>query len=652
VDRLPAASAAHRAWVYRFVRPGRLRPPARVDYVNGAGACPADGMSNVLGEIHPYDPMQVAHRYCGASFSYTHDGAVQQETLLNMLGAPLQALTYTAPDLAQLTQQGFEAPSAGTGVRYVQFTRDAHGRDVRVQFLYARGVPRMSRAGEYGYVAAYDDHDRLLSRSVLDDRGVEVGEVTRYAYNEHGVCLETRTEDGHGAPRAVDGYVSVIQEPDAWGNALVTAWVDGAGHPALTASGYASRSDRYDAQGNNTDTCYFDERGQPAEGDRGAECEHDTFDQHGRVVRSDLTGADGHRRQNAEGEAVVEFDYDARGNVIENRLYDGAGHLTEGKFGAGQHNVFDERGYLLRQDFFGADHQPEMTALGSTILTTVDERGNISEFRFFDTQGRPLVRPDKGYAVQRVLRDERGNVITRLFLGTDDKPVANIEGYASREMRYDDAGNEVERRMYDISHELTRDRDGVAVYRDRYDRLGRKIEERYFDEHEQPAPVQDGSYGYRADYDARGRMTTKVFLDAHGQVARLPALGYAGVRYRYGAQNRVAQEDFLDVDGQPVQHGAVAGMQHRYNDYGSEIERRWLDAQGHAVALPTTGCAAELFEFDRYQDPVVRRCVSADGAPLNRRDGGWAVKRVTRDHGVEVKIEYFDAAGNPVTPRK
>lgn len=645
VDRISAAVASHRSENYRFTRRGRLNPPLRVDFVNGGGGCAGNGLQNVLDETMDWDLLQPTSRYCTAAFAYSTDGAIHQETLLNALGAPRDALTYTAPDLAQFTRQGFDAPSERSGVRYVQFVRDDAGLDREVRFLHSRGLPRANQRGDYGYLLAFDAAGRRIRDEVIDAEGKPTGEVLRVHYAPDGFRSEASNVDASGAPAlGRENWATERYERDEFGNPLKVSYFGLKGEPASNAMGFAVRAGRFDERGNETWTCRFDPEGRQLGSTDGA-CKTFQYDDSGRIVRSEAIGVDGKPQAINGSASTIAVAYDARGRVTEIRWFDGEGLPAQSVYGTAiERLTHDERGNVLGSAFLTPDGKPALTPYGSFIRSKFDDRDNITEFLFLDESEKPYLRPDHGFACVRITRDERGNAIRADSFGSDLKPVVRKEGYATAEFILDDLGNRVEARRLDVQGRMMKAKDGAAIVRWRFDRLARPIEETYFDERQLPTRHKDGYFGFRQDYDSRNRETRRVYLDARGAPMVVPQLGHAGVRYDYDFDGHVLQEHFLGLDAATD----VARLERRRDHQCEETALYYFDGRGSSAPHPVTGCAVLAYEMDRYTRHIAERCVDAHGRPTNRKDEGWALKKTLYEQGRIAKEDYFDAAGRPV----
>ena len=653
-DRLSAETASHRIASYRFTRRGRLNPPERVDYVTGNGRCAANGMADVLGnELQP-DVVMRTDRYCSASFSYARDGAIQRESLLNELGKVKLTLAYTVPDLAQFTQEGFAQSGESTGINYVQFSRDEAGRDREIRFLFARDVPRATVRHEYGFRYEYDAEGREIAREILDDQGHGTGELRRVAYSATGDPLETRYEDASGHLRvSEDGYAVHRFALDRWGNTIRESFLSTDRKPVLSSAYYASRTMTYDDRGNDTEVCYFDENDQPiASPDTSAECERSRHDAAGNMIWLGMYGHDGKPSAANNGYVATTFEYHD-GMVTETRNIDEHANLVEDALGiAMERYTRDRRGNIVDEYLYGADGKPGHTNWGAKIHHAVDASDRYTEFAFFDADGQPMIRPDAGYAALRFKRDERGNIVEAAYFGTDLKPIrSKRDGGASLTRTYDDQGNQIEERHFDVDRSTMKDKDGVAIYRRKFDALGHKTEETYFDEQERPTRHKEGYFGLRLDYDHRGRVSRKIYLDAAHAPAIVAALGGAGVQYEYDPLGRIARETYLGVDGAPLTGANVDYVTYARNQYGEELERRYYGAGDVLTASPASGCAIQTRKFDSSLRLALEQCLDARAQLHDRKDGGWAQKQTTWDHGQIDAERYLDAAGRPVEPK-
>ena len=651
VDRISVAKAAQRAESYRFTRRGRLNPPQRVDYVNAAGLCGGDGLESALGRKLAFDLEQPAQRYCAALFAYTSDGEVRAETLVNRRSVALESLAYTTPDLAQLTQDGFAAAGSRGGIYYVQFVRDAEGRDVERRFLHSRGVPRPNDERAYGYRFDYDDAGRVVRQSALDADGQEAGEVTRYEYDANAALVLRRHEDGAEQPRwHKDGYVAVVYLRDAAGNITAQRFVGADGAPVPIGEGYAQLQFTPGPAGLPAEQSYLDVAGKLVP-EAPVSIKRFAYDARGNLVAENLL--DAQRRPSVANEGIASFriEYDAFDDPVLVRFYDAAGQPAAHQVGNhANRKRFDEHGNLVEQAFLGLDLQPIDTNYGAVIRSDFDTRDTRTSFRFFGADGKPFVRPDRGFAVALFKFDERGNRTEMELFGKDGERVKNHVSVSHWAATYDDRGNQTEIRYFDERAQPTRMKFATSVTRNSYDRFGNAIASRYFAPNGAPDADADGGFGYDVQYDRRGRVVRTTALGADERPVRLRG-GYCIVETSYNTQGRIEEVRLRDTRGGPLPAGRGTRRLYSYDGYAREIEQRSLDVTGALAPEPDTGCALLQTEYDAAGRVTAERCLDVSQQPAVRKDEGWATRLVRYEHGRIVEERKLGATGRPVKPK-
>ena len=663
LDRVSAETAARRSASLRFTRNGRLRPPRRVDYVNGSGYCLLEGMNGPLGHPRIKSFGFLHESYCSVEFDYREGGHVAAETWLNNSAQVLDRLSYTEEGLAQFTRQGFVSAEGGSGVLYVQSARDAAGLDRRVQFLHSLGNPRQNEKHEFGWLLEYDAAGHVIRRSVLDDRGEEIGAVTLYRYDPQGRLLEERQTDGKGRPQLnKHGYSSRLLDYNDAGNVVRERFFLPDGAPALASTsrvrswyhldflpaGFAALAYTWDDRGNNIEWRQLDEHGRLVNNQHGFAAEAMAYDERGNLVRVVPLGTDLKPVPAVSDNTVTLVrKYGSENELIEERLLDRGDKPATWSDGASIRRLsYDRQQRPLKVCFFDGEGRPVLAQIGACYRYTLDARNLTVAMDYLDIDNRPYARPDSGAARTVIHRDDRGNRTGVSNFDATLKPVVNRRtGVASSEAIIDEHGNTVESRRYDTAHRLMRDKRGMAVSRAKFDRSGNRIEETYFDELQRPTRIKEGYYGYRAKFDNRGRMTRRDFLDARGGPLRLaPSNAYA-VRYEYNHLGSVTLEDHLGIGDE-----SIGRLEHRHDALGLEVEKTWSIA-GAVAKHPATGCAIERFENDGYGRRVLERCLDIAERPVNRRDGGWAVKKIVPTISGVDEESYYDASGARVQPR-
>ena len=649
VDPLDATAVQHRAASYRFVRHGRLNPPERVDYYKGCGTFEKHGMRDILQREDLTEDF-VSHQTCAAVFRYHGDGSVASETLVNGRGTPRITLTYTEPDLAQLTEGGYAAETTGSGIAYVHFTRDERGRDAKIEYLRAKGQPRANPLHAYGYLYAYDEAGHAVRESALDDHGAETGEVTLHEYGALGVETRMSCVDSAGAPSLCrQGYARVDREADAVGNVTREAFFDVDGSPTTDLDGVYALRRRYDERGNLIEKAALDSQGRPMAWANGIALQRNEFDARGYRTRTAFFGLDGNPVEDRDGAASYTLLNDEHGDNLENRLFDARGEPVRNGNSIDR-KKFDAQGNQLEECFFSADGKPVMLVYGACIRHEYDERGNMLTFEFFDAEGRRYTRPGLGCALRRNRFDARSNFVEAACLDEQLKPIRGYTGWAYLGLGYDEAGNQVEWRNFGVDHEPVNNRWGYSVRRAKFDRTGNEIEVRWFDAAGKPAlNTLEQNWGWSAEYDSRGRRIRKTTLDASGRAAMTPA-GWARSDFELDPSGGVVRERYFDATGAPISGARPAELRYTYDSHHREVSRQYFDSAGRPAA-GADHYSSLLTEFDAAGHLVAERCEDAAGKPVARRTGGWAMHRI--DYAAGRRVEHwFDAAGREIPAPK
>jgi YD repeat-containing protein len=652
VDRISAQTAERRFASYRFTRHGRLHPPERVDYFHGCGSLERHGMTDIADNPRDaWDAFDIAARaMCSAEFQYHGDGSIASESMVNRHGRAVVTLTYTTPALAQFTLGGFASASSAGGMRYVQFERDPQGRERALRFFYDQDTPRTNDRDHFGYRLDYDEAGHVVRKSVLDDRGFETGEVTRNSYDAAGNLVEAAYFDGDGKPRTdASGFARVRYRFDGDANEIEESYFDEIGRPTPDQNGVYRYAKVWDGRGNYTQERYLDAAGKPVLSRYGVAGEHDHYDARNFLVRREFIDAEGRITRDSEGVAIYELDYNDRGAVTEERRLDPEGHLATSNLNfAIARYEYDADGRLVLAKFFDPQGLPANTKYGAAIGNDYNRRGDIMSFKFFDADGKPFVREDRGYAQVLIQRDESGVAVSSTFLDASLQPRRGPRQHAFTQRKHDDFGQVTEVRFLDADRKPMRAREGYAISRLRYDHDGNQAEIRYYDTDESPQAIPVEGFGWQAQYDHQRRVTVKTYLDRDGNPS-VGDRGYAAVRYTYGSGGRVLAETYLDPAGNSITGDRLAAASFSYDNRGRQIEQRYLDGDGAPIAGPL-GFASFKTEYDDVGRLVAELHLDTKGQPVDDRVAGWATRALS--YGSEgLKSRYLSAAGAEVTPK-
>lgn len=380
-----------------------------------------------------------------------------------------------------------------------------------------------------------------------------------------------------------------------------------------------------------------------------------------------------------KGNGISRVRFDRSPDGLDRRVHfeDAYGHPQPDAGGAyGMAYTYDAGLRVIRQRYLGSGGD-EITLPGDVAAVRLgyDGRGRTVEIVNEDAQGRPVVAPKQGIAVQRIEYDEHGNVLSRSFFDEKLRPIAGVGGWAGIRYRYDDRGNAIETRYVDASGKLFRPKNGFAIARFRFDARGWGIEQAYFDEHEQPVSI-GGAYRIAFGYDAVGKPTAKTNLDAEGRPTR-GKNGAVRETYRYDSRGRQDFIGFVDEFGKPViTPDGYSALENELDDYGNRTRMVLLGADGRRLAKPggsteqrmtydERGNQTSIAYYDAAGQPtlvggVFRKTSSYDDAGRLtresfagvdgqlRRDGSAVIARSCDTAGNEVETSYLDGLGHPL----
>ena len=353
------------------------------------------------------------------------------------------------------------------------------GKLVRFETVTGSGAIREDyESSEY----AYDGHS-IMSWRMLNRDGVVKGNVTVSEGGDWVRWLDAqdrqRQKDGtkvSGLKRSLDArgrvlgyvYVDSLGNPTSdWGDVFekrVTLDKSGAvveesffgqqGEAVLGQAGAHRVQHVVDAHGLELERRYFDAEGEPMAVNR-AGIVRSKYDDVGNPIETAYFTLDGQPVVELEvGAAVVRKTRDARGNEVELSSFDEQGQPVTAARAIARRLRYDENDALLELTYLGADGKSTRPPTLDYAIKrhTRDERGNVTEERYFDENGAPIMLAD-GYHGVRIAYDVRDNPIAYSYVDASGAPVMLAQGYQVRRLSYD--GDRVIRTDYfDLSGKI------------------------------------------------------------------------------------------------------------------------------------------------------------------------------------------------------
>ena len=246
------------------------------------------------------------------------------------------------------------------------------------------------------------------------------GNVEKTEYVLEGVLqrfvLKTKTEnavlteyfDGEGKPKKQSGdYYVLLQEKDAEGHDLKTAYLGMEKEPVNTTWGYAVIVRAYDEEGHKVSERYFDQDGEPVISSSGYHAVVNHYE-NGRNVM--VTYLD-EREQPVlakSGYAILRRTYYEEepnaGKTAYERYFDEKDEPVAISLGqCGVHNEYNEKGKLIAVTYLDADGKATKSSLGyATVKRTYYENGSLDTETYYDEKGKPTALSLGQYGTKRV----------------------------------------------------------------------------------------------------------------------------------------------------------------------------------------------------------------------------------------------------------
>jgi hypothetical protein len=307
------------------------------------------------------------------------------------LGADHQRVAhFVGPD-------GLPSSQMKTAAEYVRIEYLANGLEKQISYYDRSGKPQLGRDGAYAIRMEYDSRGMLNRWMALDD---------------------------HRLPMiAADGFAESRFKYDERGNGVEWACFNTSGKPCLNNDGYAKTTAQYDERGNQVEWACFGLGDEPTiDQSVGNHMVKYTYDESGNCTASELLGVDGKPCLIKNGYAKETVKYDERGNQVEWACF-GLSDEPRINQSFGNHMfkyTYDERGYLVVQEYRGIDGKPCLVRNGYAKVTAkYDERGHEIEEAWFDESGNPIA--SNGVARWDANFDEKGNATAVWYFDREGK---------------------------------------------------------------------------------------------------------------------------------------------------------------------------------------------------------------------------------------
>lgn len=314
------------------------------------------------------------------------------------------------------------------------------------------------------------------------------------------------------------GAYSIEIDYDSDGNAEEMRFLDGSGNLYNTPGfGFAKSKATY-VNGNLTKISSYDENGNLISGNAGFAEHRFEWNKNGNLTKAELFDSELKLICDMGGVARYEHEYDMSGNCTEIRTYDSEGKLTvcNNGYAICKNEYSDNRVTSMRA--FGCDGQPMLSPAGAHRIDYIyDNVGRPISEMYFDTTGN-ITSCVHGYHGKLIEYDRFGNVAKMTFIGSDGKPVNNIEGIAIQRNIFDNKNNNIKIEYLDSDMKLATCKSlGYAYSTAKYNDRGLQIEMAFYDADRKPINSAQRFHKAISKYDDDGLLLMYYTLDEDGE---------------------------------------------------------------------------------------------------------------------------------------
>ena len=335
--------------------------------------------------------------------------------------------------------------------------------------------------------------------------------------------------------------------------------------------------------------------------------------------------------------------FDDRGHSIETRYVDAKGEpSTGGEQVFLVRNKYDARGRIVGVSYHQADGRPMLDKRGYHAIDIENVLDCERAFRVRGLDGRRVIASSGHSGMTRVC-DEAGRAMSLRYLGVNDEPRVDVNGVAGWDAVRDDRGNLIERTYVGRGGAPSAGHLDRAIERFEYDRDGRQIAEHHLAADGTPAPVVRTSVAsFRRTYDAAGRELTESLRGVTGR----PQKGFSGWAVRRHVRNafgQIKRTDYLDEEERPIRtNDGYASITYVYDALDQVVET-WFRGVDGRLAQNALGYAIEKTTYSDDGQPSGHTYLDQDDAPVKIARGKYILVKHT-ETGAGSKIRTREQA--------
>lgn len=649
------------------------------------------------------ETVEIADGYARWEAEYDLQGRVKSIWFVDVDGNPaysrdgVSKVAYQYDNSGNVTEfQNLDGKSEPALDRYNVSRRartlDAEGNVTKEKYLDADGSNIRDTDGIAGYQAEYDSEGNLLLITFLDPDGQKgrnnsgIGKIRRTYDDRHRVTEEVFLDTDDSAVENADGHHRVVRSYSEEPTQSATCYFDRKGARAFL-DGYWRAQRQYDDLGNLISQEFQGDTEELCWHIKGYAREERHYDAFSRQIRQRYFGLDGKLAMTAWGYAGWDAEYEPE-NCRRFTYLNTDGHPIPSR--PIEFTRYEKNGnYALHFLNLASDHVLNEDGI-SERRVELDARGNVKKTTYFGPDGKPTRRRE-GFAGWRAIYDRFDNRLEECYLAEDDSLTPKSDGTARLTWTYDSRQMKICETHWGVAEKrLKLAEEGYAGWEAVYDERCNQTEIRFFGaEGNDPVDCKEGYARVEAVYMDKPRIIERKwfrangesvsnlvvrYVDGGGRIETLPDEQGGTLIQTFDRSGRAIRKEYLSSEGTPAVHLeralAFSRFEEEFDRYGRSTEQRYYGTDGVMFrsvrrVYDPAGRETEKVENEIQNGGQRARCtkITASGSEVEvfmlDAEGKPAADEFGRHKWVEhldaqgnrTKVEYFDAAGEPLAVR-